>query len=171
MRPAPRRGQSANNSIESKAPLSRGRAAVLGIIKPSSVTRGRRRPRVENHSSRASVTTRLKQPTQKHQTGRPQALLYLVLLRMGFTWPPTLPQTPVRSYRTLSPLPGPEGPPTPKHGTHESALAVYSLLHLPSGHPDRELPGILPCGARTFLPRHKAASDSLFTTNTVTLWS
>ena len=30
--------------------------------------------------------------------------------------------------------------------------AVYSLLHLPSGHPDRALPGTLPCGARTFLP-------------------
>ena len=30
-------------------------------------------------------------------------------------------------------------------------LAVYSLLHLPSGHPDRALPGTLPYGARTFL--------------------
>ncbi len=31
-------------------------------------------------------------------------------------------------------------------------VAVCSLLHLPSGHPDRALPGTLPCGARTFLP-------------------
>ena len=31
-------------------------------------------------------------------------------------------------------------------------VAVYFLLHLPSGFPDRALPGTLPCGARTFLP-------------------
>jgi hypothetical protein len=31
-------------------------------------------------------------------------------------------------------------------------LAVYFLCHCPSGCPDRELPGALPCGVRTFLP-------------------
>jgi len=34
----------------------------------------------------------------------------------------------------------------------ESGAAVYSLLHFPRGHPHQALPGILPCGARTFLP-------------------
>src|SRR5437870_3069552 len=29
--------------------------------------------------------------------------------------------------------------------------AVYFLCHCPSGHPDRALPGALPCGVRTFL--------------------
>src|SRR5437588_7845 len=29
--------------------------------------------------------------------------------------------------------------------------AVYFLCHYPSGHPDRALPGALPCGVRTFL--------------------
>jgi hypothetical protein len=37
-----------------------------------------------------------------------------------------------------------------------SGLAVYSLLHFPPGRPDRVLPGILPYGARTFLPRFPA---------------
>ena len=37
---------------------------------------------------------------------------------------------------------------------HPKALrrAVYFLCHFPSGHPDRELPGALPSGVRTFLP-------------------
>ena len=30
--------------------------------------------------------------------------------------------------------------------------AVYFLCHFPSGRPDRELPGALPSGVRTFLP-------------------
>lgn len=46
--------------------------------------------------------------------------------------------TPVRSYRTISPLP---------------MTAVYFLWHFPSGRPARTLSGIAPCGARTFLCR------------------
>ena len=51
----------------------------------------------------------------------------------------------VRSYRTFSPLPrrAPFG---------DSIEAVCFLCHFPSGHPDRGLPGALPCGVRTFLP-------------------
>ena len=48
---------------------------------------------------------------------------------------------PVRSYRTLSPLPVPPGGPS----------AVCSLRHFPSPRDARALPGTLPCGARTFL--------------------
>ncbi len=33
-----------------------------------------------------------------------------------------------------------------------AAWAVYSLLHFPSARAAQALPGILPCGARTFLP-------------------
>jgi len=41
------------------------------------------------------------------------------LHRVGFTWLPALPGAPVRSYRTLSPLPG-------------RCRVVCFLLHLPS---------------------------------------
>lgn len=58
-----------------------------------------------DHSSRTTVSRRLKRPTRKHRTGHPQALPYSVLLRMGFTWLPVLPREPVSSYLTLSPLP------------------------------------------------------------------
>ncbi len=37
--------------------------------------------------------------------------------------------------------------------------AVCSLLHFPSPHGARPLAGILPCGARTFLPARKVRSD------------
>ena len=53
---------------------------------------------------------------------------------------------PVRSYRTLSPLPVPPKGPS----------AVCFLWHFPSpAETDaRALPGALLCGARTFLRRH-----------------
>ena len=52
----------------------------------------------------------------------------------------------VRSYRTFSPL-------LPARTTEakRNGLAVYFLCHYPSSHPDRALPGALPCGVRTFL--------------------
>jgi hypothetical protein len=53
-------------------------------------------------------------------------------------------RSPVRSYRTVSPLPV-----LPKEPS-----AVYSLLHFPSPCDARALPGTLPCGARTFLQRN-----------------
>jgi hypothetical protein len=46
---------------------------------------------------------------------------------------------PVRSYRTISPLPLPCG-----------GGGVF-LLHFPSGHPASPLASIAPCEARTFL--------------------
>ena len=64
---------------------------------------------------------------------------YLVLLRVEFTLQPTVTSGPVRSYRTLSPLP-------------TRGLAVFSLLHLSWTHAPQPLAGTLPCGARTFLP-------------------
>ena len=72
-------------------------------------------------------------------TARSGLLPYLVLLRMGFTLPPALTGA-VRSYRTISPLPSTLRP-----------LAVYFLWHFPWARAPQALPGILSCGARTFL--------------------
>jgi len=58
-----------------------------------------------DHSSRATFSRHLEQPTRKLRAGHPQTLPYLVLLRMGFTWLPVLPREPVSSYLALSPLP------------------------------------------------------------------
>lgn len=55
----------------------------------------------------------------------------------------------VRSYRTVSPL--------PRVSKHRSA--VCSLLHFPSAHAAQALPGIPPCGARTFLDMGKPCRD------------
>jgi len=70
------------------------------------------------------------------------SLPYSVLLRMGFTLPPDVAIGAVRSYRTISPLPD----------ALSGNRAVYFLLHFPSARAAQVLPGILPYGARTFLP-------------------
>jgi len=57
------------------------------------------------HSSGTPVARRLKQPTRKHQAGRPQALPYLVLHRVGFAELPLSPAGLVSSYLAVSPLP------------------------------------------------------------------
>src|SRR5690606_19978967 len=55
-------------------------------------------------------------------------------------------ESPVRSYRTLSPLP-----------TRTSAVCF--LWHFPAGHPDLHFASILPCGARTFLDLRTAQPE------------
>ena len=67
----------------------------------------------------------------------------LALLPVGFTQPRRSPAVLVRSYRTVSPLPG-------------NILAVYFLLHLPAGHPGLPLATTALCGVRTFLGRMPA---------------
>ena len=67
-------------------------------------------------------------------------LLFLTLLRVGFTEPPRSPGALVVSYTTVSPLP-----------SCRSGTAVCFLWHCPAGHPGWALPTTLPCGARTFL--------------------
>ena len=57
----------------------------------------------------------------------------------------------VRSYRTFSPLLAPPFLASARQALRPP-LAVYFLCHCPSSCPDRELPGALPCGVRTFLP-------------------
>ena len=62
----------------------------------------------------------------------------------------------VRSYRTFSPLPR-------LRGLRRLGEAVFFLCHCPSSCPDRELPGALPSGVRTFLPpSHSALRASRF---------
>ncbi len=68
------------------------------------------------------------------------AAAVLALLPVGFTWPRTSLCMPVRSYRTLSPLP-----------TQLPGLAVYFLLHLPADRSGLLLATTVPCGVRTFL--------------------
>jgi len=63
------------------------------------------------HQSRPAVTSRLKQSTRKHRAGRPQALSYLILLRIGFAKLPSSPTVLVSSYLTFSPLPPTKGRP------------------------------------------------------------
>jgi len=48
----------------------------------------------------------------RSSNGQLDALLYLALLQVGFAWPTLLPGLPVRSCRTGSTLPRPEGLPT-----------------------------------------------------------
>ena len=91
----------------------------------------------------SSDRTRRHRASYPYPTGGPQwdqvgVPLYLVLLRVGFTELPMSPLELVRSYRTVSPLPG--------HGVRQcclqrccmqrfavvhAGLAVYFLWHFP----------------------------------------
>ena len=117
----------------------------------------RRRPfrRLEddNHSSRLVIADELKRPTRRLRTGRPTASPYLVLLRAGFCLPPMLP--PARCALTAPFHPYPSARRT------RLARAVCFLCHFPSSCPDRALPGALPCGVRTFLPRALAGTRTI----------
>ena len=78
----------------------------------------------------------------------------LALLPVGFTWPPVSPQTPVRSYRTLSPLPLPYG----SGGLLSVALSRGSLRVAVSNHralwsPDFPRPAPTPSLGRFTTPR------------------
>jgi hypothetical protein len=85
---------------------------------------------------------------------------------------------PVRSYRTISPLPSGcwvlgigywvhdrTQHPTP-NTQHPSAVSF--LCHFPSGRPARTLSGIVPCGARTFLPDSNRGGHPTFCVDIVT---
>ncbi len=94
---------------------------------------------------------------------------YLALLRAGFCLPPMLPPARCALTAPFHPYPPPPSPlrselrrgrpvtelasPKPARSKRRGRRrAVYFLCHFPSGHPDRALPGALPCGVRTFLP-------------------
>ena len=93
----------------------------------------------DSHSSRAYVAVRLKRPTRE-QRGPRLMLPYLVLLRVGFTLPPALPQARCALTAPFHP-----------YRRRERRLAVYFLWHWPWAYAPQALPGTLPYGARTFL--------------------
>ena len=96
--------------------------------------------RRDSHSSRPDVAAWLQQPTREQRGPRYRSPIWSCS-EWGLPCRTTLAPYAVRSYRTLSPLPDPLARPS----------AVCSLLHWPSAHAAQELPGTLPCGARTFL--------------------
>lgn len=63
-----------------------------------------------DHSSRPSITARLKRSTRNLlpfdvvRAARELAIPYLILHREEFTWPRLLPDAPVSSYLTVSPI-------------------------------------------------------------------
>ena len=99
----------------------------------------------DDHSSGTPVAGRLMRPTRRHlRAAGCQRHVFLFGLAPEGVYPATfVAEGAVRSYRTLSPLPA-AGEPAPS--------AVCFLLHFPSTRVAQALPGLLPCGARTFLP-------------------
>ena len=105
-----------------------------------------------SHSSRSAIAGGLERPTRNfgcrpkpNRRGRGGSPLvpYLVLLRVGFTLPPRLPEARCALTAPFHPYPG-----GCRGGTFSVALSVnYPLRVAP-----RPLAGTLPCGDRTFLP-------------------
>jgi hypothetical protein len=93
------------------------------------------------HSSCPAVARGIQQPTRELRPGRPQALPYSVLLRVGFTLPAVLP----RQRCALT------APFHPCHRRLTGGSAVCFLWHFPWGRPRWPLTSTLPCGVRTFL--------------------
>ncbi len=101
-----------------------------------------------NYSSRMHVTIHLKQPTRPQRGPRHRGPIWSC---SGWSLPchELLPAArcaltaPFHPYLILQNRPS----------------AVCSLLHWSSAHAAQVLPGTLPCGARTFLPLHKADSN------------
>ena len=118
-----------------------GRAAqeLESADKPGSVE--------DDHSSGTPVTGRLVRPTRRHlrAAGRQRRVSLFGLAPEGVCRAACVAADAVRSYRTLSPL--------PVTGTGPAPSAVCFLLHFPSARAAQALPGLLPCGARTFLRR------------------
>jgi hypothetical protein len=114
---------------------------------------------VGNHSSGMHVAVHLERPTREPARaarcgrGKPRPRVPLFGLAPGGVCR-AMPVTrhAVRSYRTLSPLPAAGGP---------AASAVCFLLHFPWTRAPQALPGALPSGARTFLPRRAGCIAAL----------
>ena len=101
------------------------------------------------HSSWPSVTERLQQPTRKSfppkrgaGTGDPR-LPYSVLLRMGFTVPPPLPEGRCALTAPFHPYP-------PTSGGRSALCGTFPRVATAGRYP-----ACCPSGVRTFLPRHE----------------
>jgi hypothetical protein len=102
----------------------------------------------DSHSSRAHVTARLKRPTRgpaRAARRGPKTACPPIwsCSGVGFTLPSVLP--PTRCALTA--------PFHPCRPAGRRGLAVYFLWHFPWARTPQALPGTLPFGARTFLPR------------------
>ena len=108
----------------------------------------------DNHSSGTAVASCLVRPT-RIQRGPRQRIPIWSCSGWGLPSRHLLPDSAVRSYRTLSPL--------LRDRQNKRFLEVYSLLHFPWARAPQALPGTLSCGARTFLQRNRSgfASDCL----------
>ena len=126
---------------------------VEAARKPNSVPPGGCPPGGYDHSSLGGGCPPPPATYPGARTGRPQALPYLVLHRVGFTKHSRSPGNLVRSYRTFSPLPA-------AAGDLPLRQAVCFLLHFPSRRRDSTLWSTLPCGVRTFLQADLAAQRS-----------
>ena len=117
----------------------------------------------DDHSSGTPVTGRLMRPTRRHlrAAGCQRHASLFGLAPEGVYRAAPVTGDAVRSYRTLSPL--------PDTGTNPVPSAVCFLLHFPSTHVAQALPGLSPCGARTFL-RRLAATAIVWPTPRCTLW-
>jgi len=126
------------------APVGAGAKEVESADKPGSVW--------DDHSSGMPVTGHLKRPTRRHlrAAGCQRHASLFGLAPEGVYRAAHVTADAVRSYRTLSPLPA--------TGTNPETSAVCFLLHFPSTHAAQALPGLLPCGARTFLRRLAATA-------------
>jgi hypothetical protein len=135
---------------KSARPACAGR--VVDVIREPSSVPPRGRPRCGGgHSSRTAVTGRLEQPTR--------GLGRVTLCEASFedtraphTWPCSRWGLPCRfRYRRRGGL-LPRRFTLACRGRFLPGQVVSSLLHFPSRFRDRALPGIVLCGARTFLP-------------------
>jgi len=104
-----------------------------------------------SHSSGMHVAVHLKRPTREPvraaRRGRNPPVPLFGLAPSGVYPAAGVAIGAVRSYRTISPLPT----------RRQRVEAVCFLWHFPWARAPQALPGTLPCGARTFLPRGRAA--------------
>ena len=114
-------------SISGSKPVSRVMSRVAIYLGQQLPAASRDRPGSHNGSGRSV-------------SWRTRTAPCLVLHPVGFTEPDRSPGLLVRSYRTVSPLPG-----------RSTGRAVYFLLHFPCPRGRWALPTTVPCGARTFL--------------------
>ena len=123
--------------------------AVSRVLFPP---RARRPSAGGKHSSSARIAPDLQRADPEASGGQPDGRLsaamppYLLLLPVGFSLPSA-------SLRTRCALAAPFHPCL---GAFRRPWAVCFLWHFPSGCPAWPLASTVPCGARTFLPRHQA---------------
>ena len=131
-------GQRRHSAAEGSATEWRGTPIkeVESACKPGSVRLATRQ------SFLSAKRRRLAPATYPGTTRAALSFPYLVLLRVGFTVPYDV--GPVRGALLPHPF-------TLATHIRRCRSAVCSLLHWPSAHAAQELPGTLPCGARTFL--------------------